>query len=392
MNVLISGDGDSIFIKGYIEKVLLDRNTNVILITDDLKNKKWIEFYKRNNIEIINKKVKIPVLKNIPILRGIINQILLIIKLRKKRSFSTIHVHFVSKSKCFFLPYLRKMTNNIVLTYWGSDLLRRTDKEIRQMKKYVDLADKITFSTNKLRSKFEAVFGEEYSHKLSIVKFGSDNFEAIDKVKSNETLEESKNVLGLPNDKIIIVCGYNRNKKQQQLEILKQISLLQDSIIEKMCIVYPMTYGPKDNEYEKQLKELNSTLKCEIIYLYDYMFAEDIARLCRSTDIFIHAQVTDAFSATVQEFLYAGSILINGGWLDYSEFDLHNIDYIKFDRFEQLKTILEDTINNLQNVKYSMNKNRNKILELSSWEANRNKWLSVVGYFSDRNQTTKKNY
>lgn len=383
MNVLISGDGDSIFIKGYIENVLLERNINIILITDDLKNTSWIEFYKTNNIEIINKKIKIPVLKKIPILRGLINQILLIMKLREKGPFSAVHVHFVSKSKCFFLPYIRKVTNNIVLTYWGSDLLRRTDKEIRNMRKYVDLADKITFSTQKLKSKFESVFGEEFCNKLSIVKFGSDNFDAIEKVELNESEEKSKKIIGFPDDKIVIVCGYNRNKKQQQLEILRQISMLNDAIIEKLCIVYPMTYGPKDIQYEKQIEELSSTLKCETIFLFDYLFAEDIARMCRSTDIFIHAQITDAFSATVQEFLYSGAILINGGWLDYSEFDSNNINYVKFDRFEQLNIILEDVIENLQDIKNNVNKNRNIIKELSSWEANRSKWLNIVGNFSE---------
>lgn len=383
MKVLVSGDGDSIFIKGYIENVLLENNCKVFLLTDDLKNKKWIEFYNHNDVVIINKKVKMPIIKHIPKFRGIINQILIIIKLRKLGSFDAIHVHFISKSKCFFLPYVRRKATNIILTYWGSDLLRRSHNEIKSMKKYVDLADKITFSTNNLKMKFNNVFGETYRHKTSIAKFGSDNFEAIDRIRHVETSGESKKRFGIPEDKIIIVIGYNRNKQQQQLEIVKQINLLDNSIVEKMCIVYPMTYGPSDEDYENKLKSINSTLPCKVIYLYEYMYSDDIARLCLSTDILIHAQVTDAFSATVQEFLYAGAILINGGWLDYTEFDLNNIKYTKFYKFEDLKEILEKKLEDIKNEKNDMEKSRNNLLNLSSWSANRKRWLSILDYHED---------
>jgi hypothetical protein len=108
------------------------------------------------------------------------------------------------------------------------------------------------------------------------------------------------------------------------------------------------------------------------------MYSEDVARLCLSTDILIHAQVTDAFSATVQEFLYGGSLLINGGWLDYSDFDLNNIKYIEFNKFDDLPIILDKTLDDIQNIKFNMGGNRKNLLNISSWAANRKNWMRIL--------------
>lgn len=378
MNVLVSGDGDSIFVKEYIENVLLKKNVKVTLITDNLSNKKWIDFYCLHEVKVINKKITIPIVRKIPKLRAVINQALLVYQLKKIGKFDAIHIHFVSKSKSFFLPFLRRRTDNIILTYWGSDLLRRSTSEILEMRKYIDLADNITFSTKQLKLKFEEVYGHEFNDKLSIVKFGISNFISIDEITNNESSIDSKKALGLPIDKIIIVIGYNRNKNQQQLEILNQIKLIHKSIIEKVCIVFPMTYGPHDSTYEKKIKDICATLSCKTIFLYDYLYSKDIARLCRSTEIMIHGQTTDAFSATIQEFLYAGTVLLNAGWLNNEELESMGVDYIKFNKFEELSTIVSSLVLNLGSNAINLEDNKKRISDVSSWRTNTERWWTVL--------------
>ena len=56
----------------------------------------------------------------------------------------------------------------------------------------------------------------------------------------------------------------------------------------------------------------------------------EVAKLRYATDIYINAQITDAFSASMQEYLFSGAIVFNPRWLSYpeiSEFGLSCIEY-----------------------------------------------------------------
>ena len=138
-----------------------------------------------------------------------------------------------------------------------------------------------------------------------------------------------------------------------------------------------MTYGNKDADYENQLQATGKDLVCDVIFFYDFMSSEDTARLRRVADIFIHAQPTDAFSATVQEFLYSGTIVLNGSWLRYNELNNNGVEYYEFDKIENIPILLMETIKDIDRLKERMQLNTERIYKISSWEANANTWLDL---------------
>ena len=94
-----------------------------------------------------------------------------------------------------------------------------------------------------------------------------------------------------------------------------------------------------------------------------------------ATDIFVHAQESDAFSASIQECVYGGSILINPSWIMYKEFDNVGIDYLTYNSYEQIG----EYINNIIDKKVDIN-NSDKVhllYDKYSWQAVKEDWLKL---------------
>ena len=66
---------------------------------------------------------------------------------------------------------------------------------------------------------------------------------------------------------------------------------------------------------------------------------EKMAKLRCISDIMLHAQPTDAFSASVQECLYCGAIVFNGAWLVYNELDEIDARLVPFSDYHQLEQL-----------------------------------------------------
>lgn len=377
--VLLIGNGNSVYVKNYIQHVLLAQSYKISIFTDMVHDQEFIDYYQHNGIDIITRTRSIPIIKHIPKIR-VLEDIIRIKKLIKIISrFHIVHVHYINRLNTILIPVLRKHSDHIMLTYWGGDFLRKSTKEIRSLKRYLALADIITFNNNDLIEKFNHIFKDAFIEKIAKAKFGSDILNTIAINQKTEDIDKCKDSINIPKDKYIIVIGHNRNKSHRQLETLKQIAGMDKKYLEKICIVFPMTYGKKDADYENQLQVTSKDLVCDIIFFYDFMSSEDTARLRRAADIFIHAQVTDAFSATVQEFLYSGAIVFNGKWLKYDELKNNNVEYFEFEYMDNIPKLLMDTINNIDTIKKRMKLNQERIYQISSWEVNVNKWIDLYG-------------
>ncbi|MBD3807847.1 MAG: hypothetical protein IE880_03920 [Epsilonproteobacteria bacterium] len=92
----------------------------------------------------------------------------------------------------------------------------------------------------------------------------------------------------------------------------------------------------------------------------------------------INILVTDSFSGSMQEFLYANNIVITGSWLPYDVFDNEGIIYEKIDSAGKLSDKLEDILSNLQSYKTNLDKNIDIISKLSSWKYNIQNWMEAL--------------
>ncbi len=377
MKVLLIGNGNSIWIKNYIRDVLISNNAKIYLYTNIITNDKYLNYYKENNINIINIKNKYTLIKKIPKVRGVINIIFVLYEIWKNRNYDVIHVHFADSLSCWLALICRGMTKKEVCSFWGSDLMRVSDKKLRKLTRYLNQCHVITITTKKMINKFISIYGHRYDYKIKRNRFGIETYDIIDNIITSEDQNSIREKLRIPDSKIIICIGYNGSEAQQHLKVIEQISRIDPILCKNIFIILQMTYGCSSEVYYNKIKKSLESLACKSMILTDYMDDYDIARLRCATDIFIHAQTTDGLSASFQEYIYAGAIVVNAIWLNYEELEELGIRYIKYSSFDEIPSLLVNLINNMHYYKSINIENRNILKSYTSIKAVSKQWYSL---------------
>lgn len=374
MRVIIIGNGDSIWTKNYIKNVLLPQSINTTLLTNRTIKGEFFDFYIANSVRILYNSIDNRAIQSIPKLRVLFNWLYSLFLVLKNGSFDTIHIHYVTKWSCNLAYVVRKKAKNIICSFWGSDLLQIADRDIKSIEKCLKQCKYITLATNEMKGKFNLIFGYDYEKRIKILVFGIDLYSLIDKISKKESISYMKSVLGLPQDKTIISIGYNQSEMQQHLKVIGGIKNLLYEEKEKIFLVFPMTYKSLNREYKNRvILDLNQE-KFHYKIFEEYMANEDVARLRLVTDIFIHAQTTDAFSATMQEYLYGGASVINGSWLSYKEIENIGIKCFKFSEFEELRDIISFISQNGKTLEMQKQQNKKLLYNLCSSDIVSREW------------------
>lgn len=402
MNILLVANANSVWIQKYIEKILLPTGATVSILSQS--NTDFFEFYQKNGIKIIATHPSAPAQPSsaaspastsfrqraIALVKSIIpGKIKKIVrKFRISRSTSRvlhmisapdiIHMHYISPDmEYIYAPLMRAFKSKLLVTYWGSDLLRITHERVNE--NLLQRAVGITFMTAGLYERFHDIYGNNFDDKLHIIDFGVSIYDALDQLKQTHSAREENRVLfGIPEGKICIMAGYNANPGQQHSEIIDSISRLPDEIKDKchLLLQYSYNYTDKKTYYESILDKLHSASFSWGI-IDSFLNDEQSARLRNSVDIFIHAQITDALSASMLEYLYAGTIVLNGSWLKYHELESRKIAYLQFDTFHQLSDLLKTVLENLDYYKETAQPNQASLYALNSWAAVQDRWVGL---------------
>ena len=149
------------------------------------------------------------------------------------------------------------------------------------------------------------VFGSWVSPKLTKVHFGVPGLQCIEEVVSEEGRAGSRKALSIPEGRITLTVGYNGRVAQQHLRVMEEVSGLSAALLARVHLLLPFTYGVQSSAYRREVEQVASRLGVGFTIFDDYMDCWEQARLALSTDIYINAQTTDMFSASMQEFLYA---------------------------------------------------------------------------------------
>lgn len=271
------------------------------------------------------------------------------------------HVFNSLVGKLFPKVPLNKKTK---ITIWGSDFYRASDNRKERQRSIYKKVDSIQISTPAMKNDFLSYF-REFDDKINIANFGIFQFDILDALISKENFISEKVELLVHKDRLIIVCGYNGSKGQQHKLLIERINNLPETLKNKIHLIFPMTYGAAD----LYINDINDELKQSGIpytILRDHMSHEEIASLRLITDIALNIQISDAFSGSLQEHLYAGSILLVGEWLPYSILDDNHVFYLKAS-LEDFTIKLSDIIENHHFYKNKTVGNKAKMEKISSW-------------------------
>ncbi|MCR5590956.1 MAG: hypothetical protein K6F73_05430 [Lachnospiraceae bacterium] len=231
---------------------------------------------------------------------------------------SIVNIQYVSVFFVMLLPFLNATFSRIVISFWGSDILRQNRIILKILTLLISRADVITLQTPELVKIFGNKMGRKYDSKIRIVRFGNPFLDDIDSM-DDAVVSRFTEKYGIDTNRTVVVAGYNRTRGQQHLAVAKSLKQYNVDRI-RIFIVIPWTSGPCDDA-DAYRKEIEDILKDDYDYLFitEYLSDEELVALRKATDVLIQVQITDSMSASMEESLYAKKEVITGEWLPYKD-------------------------------------------------------------------------
>lgn len=250
---------------------------------------------------------------------GLLMYVDVILTFRKiKTHYDLINIHFVTLHSFFLLPFLKKKAGKLMLTPWGSDALRVNHPVVVWcLRKLYAAADYITLANIRFREDVLKKFNFN-PNKIVDLSYGAEMIDVIAEEPVGPA--EAKKRIGFP-DSFIITVGYNRSPLQNHRSIIDAIIACKHQLPTNLLIAFPFTYSGSLEPYKSELKNALGEHQIESVFYETFLENEKLRDLIYATDLFVHAQETDANSASLQEYLLAGKTVINGSWLQYDQLE-----------------------------------------------------------------------
>jgi len=286
------------------------------------------------------------------------------------KKYESINFHVSAKPYFIFMPRLSKEVKRVIIIIWGSDFFRESDFGLKLKKWSYDSVDQLVLGTPQSLNAFISRF-PDLKDKSIALNFGNSNFPLIKKLKESPFDHQNKSLKKLvekKGDKIMIGIGYNNIVEQNQEKVIERIAqnLDESKHILYFCMSYPNDSG-KSKRIESLRKKVESCTDVDFIIEDKYLSDQEIAEIRSLTDIYINAQKTDMFSASIQEYFFGGSIVLNGDWLPYEIYDEHQLVDVKFN-WDNLFDQFQYCLSNYNSLKKECGINERKISQISSWE------------------------
>lgn len=296
--------------------------------------------------------------------------------LQRMPQFDVIHSLWMERDWCLHAFQIKRHGRKWFLSIGGSDLFRETRTLPERLWKYRMLkrASWISGENEDTLEFFFKVFGDKYRKvRHSINSFGVDIMDEMYDVGTQEIVELKRN-WKLPNDKAIVVCGYNAGEAHQHLRMIEAISRMDIKARSKMFFLFPMTYpGGREDYIANVWKSLDMVTK-DYMILETFLTTKQMAEMAMISDIMIHVQTTDQLSSTMMSHMYNGNVVIAGSWLPYGQLKRRGIKFEEIDHISDLTEILPIVVENLNEWKQKYKKNKELVWEMSSWDKAAERW------------------
>ena len=377
MKILFITETDSIWVVEYLKNVfdLNDKSNQISILS--LKNTEFVDFYSNNNIKVYTYYSE----KKLFVQRWLFRYKQVQRIKKELGDCDVIQVNLVTLPALTMLKKLWSLSPKHILTFWGSDILRVSDKTFGIYKKYFDKVDSINLLTDNMYQRLIEKFGHQYDDKTTVFDFGCPMYGSIDEVRRTITKAECKEYWGISPDDYVVPIGYNSIPEQQHIKVIEAIKDIDSKLKDKITFILHFAYGIGDStKYLDEVKNILDANGLKYIVIDRYLDKKETSILRLSTDIFLYAQTTDALSASVIEYLYSGCILVKPDWLNYPELDSRGVKYISYSGFDTLHRAFEEAIGELKASEQTDNKysnNRDILWNMNSWEVVVPKWRAL---------------
>jgi len=298
----------------------------------------------------------------------------------KSDNYDICQIHVVNPQYWYLRDVLQKKCRNVVSSIWGSDFYRVSRFSRQRQEMLYRISSAITFTNRNTLEEFDRYFHKRYSEKLKVFRFGLAPLSELKNLRL--TKEKCRRSLGIPDDSFLVTIGYNANPGQQHLRILKSINDYGSRLPGNLYLLLPLTYGGPQN-YRSSLKSWLEDSGLRYKVFSEFMQDREIAMIRKASDVFINVQVSDQFSGSMQEHLFAENVVITGDWLPYKTLDERGVFMHKISSVDDIGEALVHVANNLDSLRKRCLENPSIIWELSSWEKNIQPWVDLYEKFLD---------
>jgi len=285
------------------------------------------------------------------------------------------HYHSLETAR---MPLLWLLPPNapVVLSVWGSDLLRSAGTlEYADQLAACQRANVITVTSMEIREILLSKFGRHLAPRIRLALLGVSLLDEIDRCgNSRAGFLES---WGISPDRVTICVGNNASPGNQHLEAIARLSDLPERHRSRVTLLVPLSYRPANRAYKESLCVAlqNSPLSYRI---FDSPLSDrEVAMLRIATDILVHVPVSDAFSASMLETLYAGGLLVTGAWLPYSELRRAHVSFEPILALDDLTDAVTSALDNLDAQRRAARDNRGRIRALVHPTETVRAWMSI---------------
>lgn len=375
--VLMIADGDALWTKRVVENVLLPAGMEPVIFPIWGSKGTNDAFYQAHGVPVYQDRHRLPLIRHIPRLRMWARLWLNARSLIGQYGpFDLVANHYLSQRDLALGDLVvRKYHARWVCCFWGSDLLRASPKALRRMKPYLQRCDCIHSVYNMIQPRMMELYGPRVAQKTHLLQFGHPTFDCIDQIRSQHDKAACKAHFGIGADRFVLCVGYSASSAQQQMKALQALAKLPEERLRRITIVLQQTYCMDDAAYVEQTRAFCQSLPCETVVLTDFMSDRECAWLRLAADAFILAITTDAFCATLREYLYAGARVMYGSWLAYPQLAEMGIDVPVFDTFDQLPGLVMQAMDGPW--PQMTNEQRQVFLQAYSAEGQLPRWLAL---------------
>lgn len=254
--------------------------------------------------------------------------------------YDLVNIHFLPTNSERYVKIAHRHNTKVMLTPTGSDVLRTKKMYLPSLHRAFNECDYVSCNTV---TGFYHQVADKFSipdYKIRDLSYGSETLTAIIKMKGKYSRKEFCEMLGVPYSPYYICCGYTGSIAQRHDIMIEALAKNKQYLPEGYRLIIPLSYGPAKDTLNISLAQLCDKYEMPYSLLTHYLTSEQVACLRFISDLFIHIQPTDAYNASLQEFLLADTEVINGKWLSYPSLETVGMPYHILKSLEDLPDLL----------------------------------------------------
>lgn len=293
---------------------------------------------------------------------------------------TVVIVHSISRNTFWLIPLLKRHFCRVTAIAYGSDILRRNESQDWLLSIGLRKLDAVAATNHNVLGRLVQDFPFLSHKEHTIVRFGLPVLPCLDGNSLDAAQARSK--LGFDTEKSLISLGYSASAGQRQLELIDFFARYSQEM-RHLQFVVPVQYGSElvAREVERACRNANVASDRTMFHvLRSFHDVKMTALMRRATTALINHSVTDSFSGTVQEVVYAGGLVAAGEHLPYRRMPGYGSAIRLYSTLAEVAAALEPESLHAWQEKANahLRENRETLNATSSWSAVLPDWESLI--------------